>query len=244
MLVMGFPQFQTQDDFGQGDGISAIPQWYCESAQVQPHLSSLDFTILDLDPAIENILIRLRMIFQYLGDSQNPSASLSTTDLHDLTCFVLHRLLLLPPTIDNDPQSAALSNCLRCATSIYMLVIHGPTYFPHTAMLRSLLLQLKHHFSSLILPAELQDPLSVWILSVGMVGSLGTGENSWFLEQSSALSATLGFQSWEDAKLRLESVLWLDAGSGNLFRQIWEGIFVADSNASASAFKLALLPAD
>ena len=240
MLVKGSPQFDTQDDFGRGDGIGSIPQWPYSSNQFQQKPGMLNLDSFDLDTELQNILHRLRDIScqPSTTDSSNVPTILSPSDLHDLTCFVLHKLLR-SPLITMDSQQTILSKCLRYATSIYMLIIHGPTYFPHTAILQSLVQELKYCLS-LALSSGLQDQLSVWLINAGMVGSLATSESRWFLDQASTLRAGLNFQSWEDIKLCLESVLWLQTGTGTLFRQAWEGIFASDTN--TSPFKLDLLP--
>ena len=240
MLVKGSPQFDTQDDFGRGDGISSIPQWPYSSNQFQQKPGMLNLDSFDLDTELQNILHRLRDIScqPSTTDSSNVPTILSPSDLHDLTCFVLHKLLR-SPLITMDSQQTILSKCLRYATSIYMLIIHGPTYFPHTVILQSLVQQLKYYLS-FILSSGLQHQFGVWLINAGMVGSLATSESRWFLDQASTLRAGLNFQSWEDIKLCLESVLWLQTGTGTLFRQAWEGIFASDTN--ASLFKLALLP--
>jgi hypothetical protein len=243
MLVMGSPQFQTQDDSGLGDGICSIPQWQNSSDDSQYDANMLNLESLDIQPALQNILIRLRKIFRQptMTDSPKITTILSASDLHDLTCFVIHRLLLLPTPIRMNSRPASLSESLRYAICIYMFVIHGPTYFPHTSILQSLVLQLKYRLS-LALSSSVQNQLSVWLVTAGMAGSLTPSESRWFMDQALDLCATLKLQSWEDTKLCLESVLWLDIGSGDVFRQAWEGVFT--SYTVTSPINLGLLPSE
>jgi hypothetical protein len=240
MLVKGSPQFETQDDFGRGDGISSIPQWHYSSSKFQQKTGMLNLDGFDLDPELQNILNRLRDIScqPSTTDSSNILMVLSPSDLHDLTCFVLHKLLRAPPVVSTDCHQAIQSECLRYAAAIYMFIIHGPTYFPHTVILQSLVQRLRYHLS-LILSGP-HGQLSVWLINAGMVGSLATSGSKWFLDQATTLRTALNFQSWEDIKLCLETVLWLETGTGTLFREAWEGIFASDTN--TSPFKLALLP--
>ena len=93
MLVTGSPQFDTQNNFGEGDGVCAIQQWQWQFSMENTNLYLLDFDVLGLDPILGNTVNRLRPILQMAED---PTV-LSTTDLHDLTCFILRRLLSLPP---------------------------------------------------------------------------------------------------------------------------------------------------
>jgi hypothetical protein len=236
MLVMGSPQFLTQDDFGVGNGISTIKQWQCISPQELPDPDILKLGDLGLNPGLQNIITRLRIIFgqSRMPDLQNTPQILSTTDLHDLTCFVLHRLLLLPSPIETGSQSAIISECIRYATSIYMFIIHGPTYYSHAAMLNSLVIQLEYHVGSLISCIGLQDPLITWLLSVGTVASMGTDNSKFFTDQAITLLTVVDLQCWEHVRVRLESVLWLDSRCGWLFRQAWEELGVAENYESTS----------
>ena len=123
MLVKGSPQFETQDDFGRGDGISSIPQWHYSSNPFQQKPDMLNLDGFDLDPELQNILNRLRDISRQprMTDSSNIPTILSPSDLHDLTCFVLHKLLrsLLSlswtpnkPSYPNVFATLPLSTCL------------------------------------------------------------------------------------------------------------------------------------
>jgi hypothetical protein len=223
MLVMGSPQFATQDDFGVGDGIGMIPQWQPVYSPNQSDLSHLNFGNLDLDPATIDILTRLRNIFR-----QSQLSGLSNTDLHDLTCFVIHKLLLLPTLpAGGSSGSEIISQCIRYATTLYMFIIHGPTYYSHASVLNTISLQLKAIFEPLVLFIGIHDPLAVWLLYVGMVATNGTVEEQWFMDQARAVMVTLGLQSWTDIRIRLESVLWVEIYQGELFRQKWEKLLAA-----------------
>jgi hypothetical protein len=232
MLVIGSPQFGAQDDFGRGDGLCAIPQWTYNFNQTNLNSEFIDLGDLGLDFTLQDIFARLRTIFGHSKKSTmtGPSTILSNTDLHDLTCFVLHRLLSLPPLASVDNQSAILSECVRYGASIYMFVVHGPTYYSHAMILSSLLVQLKHHLEPLISSHDFQDSLLLWLLSVGMVASIGTSLSEWFQGQAEAVSAVFGIRSWEDVEVQLKKVLWLEAKCQVLFQQIWEQIIT--SNAS------------
>ena len=222
LLVTGSPQFETQDDSGQGSGICAIRQWQspCFVEHKDPHL--LDFNELDLDPALRNIANRLRSILY-------SPASLSTTDLHDLTCFTLHRLLSLPSLSSADSRAINTSECMRYAIAAYMFIIHGPTYYSHVHVLNTIIIQIKSHISTMLSVRECQDSLLLWLLTVGAVASIGTNENHWFRNEAITAAGTVGVQHWDDIEAHLSRVLWLGTRPSVLFQQTWEDILSSTS---------------
>ncbi|KAL6859516.1 hypothetical protein J3F83DRAFT_749255 [Trichoderma novae-zelandiae] len=236
MLVMQAPQFPTKDDAGCGNGISAIPQWQLASADAETRdeiLGSLNIT-----PAMSNVLSRLRGIFHHSWHS-----GLTNTQLHDLTCFVVHRLLLLPPFTDTNtgadahanPVQPAASECLRYATALYMLIIHGTTYYSHVGFANAIILRLRYHLAALQAAAaasttdHVTGPLEIWALSVGMVATAGNGpsrDHEWFADQARASAAALGVSKWDDVVSHLQAILWARMPQEELFRQEWERAFV------------------
>ncbi|KAH0499719.1 hypothetical protein TgHK011_006894 [Trichoderma gracile] len=240
MLVMEAPQFPTKDDAGDGDGISAIPQWQLATidAESQDELVGT----LDITPAMNDILSRLRRILHYSWHM-----SLTNTQLHDLTCFVVHKLLLLPrfaETITDadaqaNPVQLAASECLRYATALYMLIIHGTTYYSHAGLANAIIHQLRYHLVALLEATAATSttdhgysPLKIWALSVGMVASAGNGLNrdrEWFTDQARATAAALGVRKWDDVVSHLQAILWARMPQEELFRQEWERAFVTTS---------------
>lgn len=219
MLVMEAPQFPIKDDSGHGDGISAIPQWQLASTDGETQDANLK---LNITPTMSNILSRLRNIFHHAWHS-----SLTNTQLHDLTCFVMHKLLLLPPFLDadaNQVQSAA-SESLRYATALYMLILHGTTYYSHVGLANAITLQLKCHLAALLRYDHIHDPLGIWVISVGLVATVGTRNHEWFTDQASVAAAALGLKTWEDVLTHLQSILWVRVPQEELFRQEWEEVF-------------------
>ena len=235
MLVMGSPQFPVQDEFGLGNGISPIAEWKFTAVPINLNPDLLEMSEFGLDITVEDTITRLRVIFgqSEVSDLQNASKILSTTDLHDLTCYTLHRLLLLPSPAQVGSTPAVISECIRYGISLYMFIIHGPTYYSHDEILNSLVLQFKLHLELFILFIGLHDPLSVWLFSVGMVASLNTGQSQWFVGQATAISATCNIRCWKDVRTRLQRVLWLEVGRGAGFREEWEKILVLDASISS-----------
>ncbi|TFB05932.1 hypothetical protein CCMA1212_001362 [Trichoderma ghanense] len=238
MLVMEAPQFPTKDDAGDGDGISAIPQWQLASTGAETQDESL--RTLDITPSMNNILSRLRSIFHH----HSWHSSLTNTQLHDLTCFVVHKLLLLPPFTDaiSDadaiPLRLAASECLRYATALHMLIIHGTTYYSHVGLAKGIILQLRHHLLALQTKAaawttdRAHSSLEIWALSVGMVATAGNGlhrNHEWFVDQARASAAALGVSKWDDVVPHLQAILWARMPQEELFRQEWERAFVTTS---------------
>lgn len=215
------PQFETQDDFGLGDGISALQQWKCGSGESQEP-KFLDFDALGLDPDLGNLVTRLRSVF-------HDPLVLSATDLHDLICFALHRLMNLPSLTSADSRSSNASTCLRYAVTAYMFIVHGPTYYSHIHLLNALIIQLQCHIGPLLLSTECEISLLIWLLSVGVVASTGTSESLWFRTQAAAISGALGLQCWHDIESHLKRVLWYEMRSKILFEQTWEEILTSAS---------------
>jgi hypothetical protein len=211
MIISDTPVFSAQDDFSADDGIPPSPQWFKLPQDIHP---ALCIDELDLDPAIRDIVLRLRNIFH------SAPLDLPTTDLHDLTCFVLHKLL---PSHDSSPVSST-SECVRSAIALYMLIIHGPTYFTHARLQRTITLQLQAELQGAFTALLFAHPsLVVWLLSIGLVASEDTRESPWFTEQARTAATTLGLFSWNQILHHLTEVLWLTSSHAEaIIRLRWE----------------------
>ncbi|KAG7125995.1 hypothetical protein HYQ44_001035 [Verticillium longisporum] len=159
MLIMGHPQFETQDDAGIGDGIPPIPEWQLEPVGLDD--CHVDLAPYEIDYAVSNVVGRLRSVFR-----QAEQVHFSTTRLHDLTCFVVHRLLRTSP---DPPMSAPspMSQCLRYATALYMFIIQGPTYYPHTVIMGDVIRKLIENREQLD-----PSPFDIWIFTIGLAASV------------------------------------------------------------------------
>lgn len=220
---MQSPQFPTQDDADVGNGIAPISQWH-EAAQNLSKQITPALNHLHLDPSIGDILFRLRNLLH-----KPQSLDLSNDDLHDLTCFVVHRLLHLSPLSiqPSTSNTTATSGCFQCAIALYMLTIQGPTYFSHTRLQYDLTLRLKTHLEGLIdsLPLT-HGSLTIWLLSIGIVASNGTPESNWYSTQARTAAATLELCTWDDIYICLQDILWLKVQRVNhIFRNKWEEIW-------------------
>lgn len=220
MIVTCLPQFQIHDESGSQRGISPILQWYTAPNHHREEMSLVDR--VDLDPAITGILGRLWNVLDL---------RLTGTELHDLTCFVLHKLLLLPPLTATDANATAISECLRYASALFMLLLHGTTYYSHHELMATLQLHLKAHLRQVTGTSHAYSPAGIWILSVGMTASRdslsGSAEDSqWFADQAYVAKHALGLQKWDDVLKCMEKVLWVrtwEQGAG-LFRRGWDEI--------------------
>ncbi|KAE8828425.1 hypothetical protein HRS9139_07644 [Pyrenophora teres f. teres] len=217
LILTKTPQFDVQDDFRAGDAIAPIPQWL-ETAfqdQIPPYLDDLQ-----LDPLVGNVFFRLRSLFR--------QRYLSTTDLHDLTCFILHKLLLpSPPTAFlSSPNILEISQCVRHAVALYMLSIHGTAYFSHAELQWSLVSKLKDNIESV--PGLFMihhRPLLLWTLFVGVVASYGTPRHSWFTTEAKFFARYMSLQTWDETALSLKEILWFKSPrTEHIFRQAWEWI--------------------
>ena len=202
-----------------------MPQWMHHSFNALPDAGFVSLSDLGLDPTLKDIITRLRSIFvqHEIPVSLGRSRFLSTTDFHDLACFVLHRLLLLPPFETAVNLSATSSECMRLGVSVYTFLIHGSTYYSHAVMVTSLVAQLKYHLERLV-SSDTSHSLLLWLMSIGTVASLGTNQNEWFRGLAITVSLPLGIGCWEDVEVHLRRVLWLDSPATVLFQQTWEEI--------------------
>ncbi|THW81982.1 hypothetical protein D6D18_08560, partial [Aureobasidium pullulans] len=117
MLITGHPQFETQNDFGTGNGIPSIPEWHLDLSTYHEYPTALDGLLID--ESVRNVFIRLHKVFE-----RAQRIPISTTRLHDLTCYVIHRLL--PTTSDLESLSSSPSTeCMRYAVVLYMFITHG-----------------------------------------------------------------------------------------------------------------------
>lgn len=219
---MQTPQFPVQDDSGPADGIAPIPRWYQASSNVINSVPTVLHTPL-LDPEIADVLFRLH----YLFDSNQ--YKLSSNDLHDLTCYVIHKLLLWQPKLQSDRVMCdlAASGIVRHATVLYLLIIHGPTYFSHARLqyATALKLQAQMEYSWFKMLFN-HGALTLWLLSIGMVASDGIPEGQWFTSQARKAVETLDLRTWDDIVARLRSILWLDSTAAALsFQQKWQEVW-------------------
>lgn len=216
---MQAPQFPTQNDFGIGDGIPIIPQWRQAGTNLQnpvlPHMGEFN-----LDPTIQDILYRLSNMAR-----REQFLSMSNTELHDLTCFVLHRLLLWRPNATTNHSSGppAISECVRDGLVLYMLIIHGPTYYSHSEIQNSIVAQLEFHLEdSLAYMSNTHQSLVIWLLSMGMVAAQDASKYHWFATEAKKMTENLGIRTWNDIVLCLQSVLWLKMENvQHMFQQKW-----------------------
>ncbi|KAF7589268.1 hypothetical protein BBP40_004526 [Aspergillus hancockii] len=230
MLVMGHPQFETQDDVGIGDGIPPIPEWQMDSITLYDDLS--DLCSVEVDYAVKNVFIRLRNAFQRAQQMPFP-----TTRLHDLTCFVVHRLLLTAY-----PPSSPTTECIRYAIILYMFITQGPTYYSHAVILSMIVTRFIEHLKQLESTPRGYGSLDVWLLAIGMVSSTGTSHYQWFMERAQTLVASMQLEGWNDALFHIKSVLWLETLQGeNIFRPHWDVILDGEPFLEMSVMEVAYM---
>lgn len=222
---MGHPQFKTQDDFGIGDGIPPIPEWQLDLTATH----ELPDIILDVDYDVSNVFMRLRNIFQRTQNMQFPN-----TQLHDLTSFVIHRLLNRPSDAANLPQSP-ITECIRYAILIYMFLIQGPTYYSHENIVNTIVVSLAKTLNHLDATPRVYSSLDIWLAAIGMVASAGTAHYQWFLERTRIISTSMQLVETDDIQTRIKSVLWLETMyTEQIFRPHWEAIMVTETRPGSS----------
>lgn len=218
MIVTQYPQFATQDETGDGgDGICPISQWH-EAAEL---CDDFDFSIL-LNPVIGDILRRLRSLFH------NPEHfALSTPEFHDLICFALHRLLTSEAT---GSVQKGLPESVRVAIALYLLNLHGPTYFSHAGLQYQLVQELMGYLDGSF--AEIVSThavLATWLISVGLVATNDTPQNLWFRAKASESAQILGVYDWNGLLDYLRAVLWMPKDhTEQEFRRAWEPVWATN----------------
>lgn len=216
MIVMGHPQFETQDDIGIGDGVPAPPEWQLDSTTFLDNLSELGD--VEVDYAVRNVLVRLRYIFR-----RAQQVPLQPTRLHDLTCFVIHRLLL--SVSGTTTPGSSHTECIRYATILYMFIIQGPTYYSHAVLLNTILTRFLGHLKAMESELRVYGSLDVWLLAVGLVASTGSAHYRWFMERAQNVSASMQLADWENVLEHVRDILWLEIPQGDdIFRSHWDTI--------------------
>ena len=216
MLITGHPQFETQTDAGLGHGIPPIPEWQLDSTTRYDHLPGL--SSVDVDAEVWNVFVRLRNVFQ-----RTQTIPFSSSQLHDLACFVIHRLLLSAPNPTNQPSP--LTECVRYAAILYMFIIQGPTYFSHAVIFNQILGRFMEHFEQLQPAHSGDDSLEVWFLAVGMVASVHTPHYFRLSEKAGATAARKQLGTWTDVLVLIKTVLWLPTEQAEAnFRPHWDAV--------------------
>ncbi|KAL2131852.1 hypothetical protein VTI74DRAFT_4540 [Chaetomium olivicolor] len=228
MLIMCHPQFDTQNDAGVGHGIPPIPEWL---DALQPQDGPLDFNLLGVDHDVVNVFIRLRRVFHLAQ-----RIPLTSARLHDLTCFVIHRLLLSAPEMTG-LETSPLTESIRYATVLYMFIVQGPTYYSHVVIFSQILNRIIANLKQLESLPRVYHPIDVWLLSVGIVSSTGTLHYQWLMDRAKDVAASLQIGSWDEAFLHIKDILWLETRQvQGIFRVHWDALLNAASQQEQSGF--------
>ncbi|KAJ5138760.1 transcriptional regulator family: Fungal Specific TF [Penicillium bovifimosum] len=235
MLIMGHPQFKTQDDFGTGDGIPPIPEWQLDPTALNDEL--FDIGSIGVDYVVKNVFLRLRHVFQRARNMPFPA-----TQLHDLTCYVIHRLLLSAPDTTL-PQLSPMTECIRYGIILYMFIVQGPTYYSHAVLLNTIVMRFMEQLQHLASTARVYDSLDVWFSIVGMVASVGTVHHQWFIVKAQEIAISLQLADFDEILTRIQSVLWLEkAQVEDVFRAQWEAAINATDQQVPSDLTMFSLP--
>ncbi|CCF35358.1 hypothetical protein CH063_07157 [Colletotrichum higginsianum] len=219
MIVTGRPQFDTQDDTGIGDGVPPPPEWQSDPAASREELTGLDN--LETDYEVRNVLSRLRSISR----RANRGVPLAPTRLHDLACFVIHRLLLSTPEEKDSPACPPGPECLRYAIILYMFLIQGPTYYSHAVIFNTILGRFVADFERLASTPHVYDDLGVWLLTIGMAAANGTGHYEWLTGVARDVAVAKQLTCWGDALGHARGFLWLETHHGDsVFRPHWDAL--------------------
>ncbi|OHE99015.1 hypothetical protein CORC01_05705 [Colletotrichum orchidophilum] len=234
MIVTGLPQFETQNDAGIGDGVPAPPEWQMDPTVFDNELSQLN--AVEIDNEVKNVLTRLGSIFW-----RAKRVPLQPTRLHDLACFVIHRLLLSAPGT-TEPHSPT-SESIRLGIILYMFIIQGPTYYSHAVIFNTTVNRLMENLKELEPYAHSRNTLYIWFLTVGMVASHGTEHYSWLTDRARTIMSLTPVESWDGVLQHVKSVLWLETLHGeDIFRPHWDVILAAEIPRSQPNLRLSQPP--
>lgn len=223
MLVTTTPQFEAQNDLGEGTGIVPTLQWQLASTIIDS--PGLDAELADIEPEISIIFARLRSILH-----RSELSDLTSTDLHDLTCYVIHRLLLAAPSSPESSKQPALSESLRLAMVLFMLDIHGTTYYSHDNLSNAVSLKLRRQLAKLKQLDYVHKSTGLWIISVGLTASPNNLSRQDLIAHASSAATSLDLHTWEDVAAHLESVLWVNTPQADIVRQMWNAILKVGAN--------------
>ncbi|KAK2001002.1 hypothetical protein LX36DRAFT_602190, partial [Colletotrichum falcatum] len=219
MIVTGQPQFETQDDAGIGDGVPPPPEWQLDRAALRQDMPELGGA--DIDPAVRDAAVRLRSIFR-----RARQAPLAPTRLHDLACFVIHRLLLPPPTLSEADAAATrspASECVRNAVILYMFIVQGATYYSHAVVFNTILGRFMGHLQRAYAAPREYGSLDVWLLIVGVASASGTEHYEWVARRARDVASAMSLAGWDDALAHARGLVWLETSHGDgAFRHHWD----------------------
>lgn len=201
MIVTGEPQFETQDNSGRGNGIPVSPEWLLELPSDTRDIR--DFFEDPIEESVWDVFIRLRTIF-----ASQSGLTMSSTQLHDINCFAIHRLL---PTTDDLQRAVAspLTECLRYGIILYTLAIQGMTYYSHDFILDTLLSRFLCHMEILHSSDRSYTSADVWLAHVGMIASARTRHCLTFVDKIGEISQNMDLTE-QEYRNHVQNILWLD----------------------------------
>lgn len=190
------------------------------------HLCEIGFTA-DLAEVFQIMKVFISIIEKYHdGSTTEPDLCRISNQRN----FVQHHLLSLPP-------AAKLGRDFRKSHPVYetcrlaALVFSVSAVFPlpaQTAPLSTLvsLLHVELQDSSLKSDQRFPDVVRVliWALILGGIAATGLPNRAWFVAALAQVSANHGLSEWQDLKLVLDRMLWLDSAYGITGQQLWEEV--------------------
>ncbi|EEY14084.1 C6 zinc finger domain-containing protein [Verticillium alfalfae VaMs.102] len=123
-----------------------------------------------------------------------------------------------------------VSQCLRYSTALYMFIIQGPTYYPHTVIMSDVIRNLIENREQLD-----PSPFDIWIFTIGLAASVGTAQYQWFLERARAAATSLQLREWGHVLAHTRAILWSETlCEGDVFRPAWDDILCSPSSRAES----------
>jgi hypothetical protein len=199
-------------------------QWLQDASLSLCEPNDLDFEMFGVNKTLSNIMRELRQISHGVSTTRTHAAAAGSSSVPSLVCSILQRLLLLPPAVEPGPSVAYISECCRLATSLLLFLPWRNNYPNPKFMINGLLYKLKASLECMTLTVGTENPLLVWLLSVGGVLAFEVPERDWFVNQLVLVVTDHDIGSWNDMKGLLLKFLWFDSYCEGPFRLLWDEV--------------------
>lgn len=193
--------------------------------------SQLDLYSFGLEIGAANLMQEVRKFVYTHFRSLGPRVTDVYTDSSNILQRVLHFQIISEP----QSQSAHLSEACRYACGLILFLVFQNHIIDETLLMNDFLHKLKSALNKLVPFSGPQNKLILWLLAIGGVQALKLPEKAWFVGHLVTVSEYLDIYSWEDMKVALKSVVWVETLQVKGFDQLWEEIrrmseFLAEEN--------------
>jgi hypothetical protein len=214
---------RDKDDDGNEEGFD-VWNWESVALQIpspQSGTTSLEYVNNLIDPRLVLVLRDLQELVAQINKHSAEAKCLDCSAFEPFHGHILHRLLLPKSGLDD-----AISECLRLGLLAFMVLttIHIPKATIGKVKLYPYLTESLRNSCRIIESSSPRlNALVFWILTIGAMSVLDMDDDGWLVQKWSEVTKTLpGVRlAWEDARMHLESVLWIRNIHDTLGRQTY-----------------------